>query len=76
MNHPAPPRHPYLRWSTWSVYGLLAALGIPWYWKSEQEVVLLGMPLWALVSLGAGLLASIYTAWLLLRFWPLEDEAS
>ena len=65
---------PFLSWKTWAVYAVLALLGIPWYWNPNQDAIFLGMPVWALTSLGAGFLSSLYTAWLLVRFWPLEDE--
>ena len=49
---------------------VLAVVGIPWYWPAESSRVLMGMPVWALVSLGASLVCSLFTAWLLLRFCP------
>ncbi len=64
----------YLNWKTWLVYLLLLIVGVPWYWPEDTKTIVLGMPIWAVVSLGASLLCSIYTAWLLLCFWPEPDE--
>lgn len=50
-----------------AAYFVLLGIGIPWYWPPDQVRLYLGFPLWTLVSLGAGLLASCLTAWLFLR---------
>lgn len=72
---PPAPRSVYLRWSTWIPYGLFLALGIPWYWSKQDPQLVLGLPLWVMVSLGAAALASAYTVWLLFRAWP-DDTSS
>lgn len=53
-----------------AAYVVLLALGIPWYWPADQARFYLGFPLWALVSLLVGLLASVLTAWLFLHAPP------
>jgi hypothetical protein len=58
-----------------AAYVVLLALGIPWYWPPDQARFYLGLPLWALVSLLVGLLASILTAWLFLRAPSTEEES-
>jgi hypothetical protein len=50
-----------------AAYVVLLVLGIPWYWPPDQVRLYLGFPLWAVVSLCVGLLASALTAWLFLR---------
>lgn len=50
-----------------ATYVVLLALGIPWYWPPDQTRFYLGFPVWALVSLLVGLLASVLTAWLFLH---------
>lgn len=50
-----------------AAYVVLLVLGIPWYWPPDQVRLYLGFPLWAVVSLFVGLLASALTAWLFLR---------
>ena len=70
------PKSAYLDWRLWVPYVIMAGMGIPWYWPGEPEALTLvwGLPLWVWTSLGAAFLASFYTAWLLLRYWPLEAE--
>ncbi len=55
------------------VYAVLLTLGIPWYWNEGDARLWHGIPLWAWTSLGASLLTSIFTSWLILTRWP--DEA-
>ena len=59
-----------LSWWIWLIYGGLFAVAIPWYWPNDDVRLFLGIPLWAAVSVGASILISCYTAWLLLRYWP------
>lgn len=66
------PRHPFVSGSTWLTYAALLAVAIPWYWPSGEPRLLLGVPLWAVVSFGASAAISTFTAWLLLRHWPDE----
>lgn len=57
-----------------AAYVVLLILGVPWYWPPEQNTFYLGLPLWALVSLSAGFLASLLTAWLFLRSSPPDSD--
>jgi len=61
-------------WKLWVPYLGLLGVGIPWYWIGESEDLSMvwGLPVWVWWSLGAAFLASFYTAWLLLRYWPVE----
>ena len=56
------------------IYVVLFAIAIPWYWPERELPVVLGMPLWAAVAVGASFLISLFTAWLLLFRWPEEKE--
>ena len=72
-----PSSHPvYLRWWVWATYIVLFAIAIPWYWPEREWPVVLGMPVWAAVSVGTSLVISIFTAWLLLFHWPEPDATS
>lgn len=74
---PVPTRHPkpvYLRWSIWFTYVVLFTIAIPWYWSRDSVHIVFGVPLWAAVSIGGSALISVFTAWLLIRFWPMEEE--
>ena len=48
------------------VYLLLFALVIPWYWPVGDNRHVFGMPLWALATLAAVFLTSVFTAWVYL----------
>ena len=64
----------FVRWPVWLTYAALFAIAIPWYWPAEDARLLLGIPLWAAVSIGASAVISIFTAGLLLRYWPDSTE--
>ena len=75
MPEPSPRHRPvFLRPVVWIIYALLFGIAIPWYWSDDGVSVLFGMPLWAAVSVGTTAIISIYTAWLLIQFWPDDDE--
>lgn len=66
----APLRRPWI----WLVYGALLAISIPWYREpGSVPRIWLGIPDWALVSLLATLAVAGFTAWVVLRHWP-DDE--
>ena len=54
-------------------YLLLLAAVIPWYWPADVNLIYFGFPLWALVSLAAGLAVSILTAFVLMAHRPDAD---
>lgn len=76
MSEPIRARPVYVRWPVWLAYAALLAIAIPWYWPADNERLFLGVPLWAAVSIGASVLMSVFTAWLLLRYWPDTIEAT
>jgi len=65
-------RKGFLAWPVWGGYALLALVGIPWYWPVDDSSMLFGFPRWTICSLGASLLASFYTTWLLIKRWPVS----
>ncbi len=75
------PREPFHNWLLWLPYIYLLEIGTPWYWQFLPEELsllnVLGMPLWALVSVLASLGVSVYTAVLLMQRWPgeLQEQA-
>jgi len=60
------------RWRWPFCYGFLLVIGVPWYWPHDDTSTWLGMPVWALVSIGASLLVSILVSWQLSRPWRFE----
>ena len=44
------PTRSYLSPWIWAVYAVLLAISIPWYWPQEVGTIVLGMPLWAAVT--------------------------
>tara|TARA_A100001037_G_scaffold149550_1_gene135151 strand:- start:1777 stop:2070 length:294 start_codon:yes stop_codon:yes gene_type:complete len=51
-------------------YLLLFLVAVPWYWGEGGSKPVLGMPLWAVVSIGVSFLISCLTAWAAFRAWP------
>ena len=51
-------------------YVLLFVIAVPWYWGEGGSKPVLGMPLWAVVSIGVSFLISCLTAWAAFRAWP------
>lgn len=61
-------------WPVAAYFGLIA-VGIPWYWPSDNYVILFGAPGWVVIAIAVSFAASALTAWLLRRPWPGEDSA-
>ncbi len=57
-----------------AVYLVLFALVIPWYWPAEDSRHVFGFPLWALATLAAVFLTSVFTAWVYLTQSGGEDD--
>tara|TARA_B100000614_G_scaffold160664_1_gene142360 strand:- start:2082 stop:2321 length:240 start_codon:yes stop_codon:yes gene_type:complete len=55
-------------------YLLLFLVAVPWYWGEGGSKPVLGMPLWAVVSIGVSFLISCLTAWAAFRTWPSDGE--
>jgi hypothetical protein len=61
-----PRRHPLV----WIVYLLLYAVAIPWYWPTGYRgALILGLPVWAAVSLAAVAVMAVWTAFVIHRWW-------
>jgi len=68
----------YLTWRIWLIYLVLFIVAVPWYWwmlPVSGMSVWLGMPLWVVVSLAVSAIVSTFTAALLCRRWPDEQDA-
>ena len=73
-SEPAPPGL-LRRWWIWLVYVALFALSIPWYLPADEAPALwLGLPYWVVLSLLAVFGVACFTAWVIWRYWPDEDE--
>lgn len=60
--------------SVWLVYILLYAVAIPWYWpEGYRGPLILGLPTWTVVTLGATLALAAWTAIVIYRFWDEGD---
>ena len=62
-----------------TVYFILVIIGIPWYWQDNTSILICGLPAWFVIAIGVSVCASIFTAYLLLRYpWNqdinLDDE--
>lgn len=66
--------HTYLSWWIWAVYALLAGISIPWYWPAADTRMVLGFPLWVVVSVSGSFAVSCFTAWLFICRWPDDEE--
>ena len=65
---------PYLSLKVWGVYAVLLVAAVPWYWPVDDETRWAGVPAWVVIALAGSAVVSVYTAWLLRRPWPSEEE--
>ena len=66
--------HLFVSWKIWITYGVLLAVGIPWYWPAGDTSTWFGIPRWVVVAVGDSAAVSVVTACLLSRPWPQEDD--
>ena len=67
----------YLRWQIWTIYLLLFAIAIPWYWRFipiNEQTLWLGVPPWFFTAMLGSLAISLFTAWQLRKSWPVEQQ--
>ena len=64
----------YLRPWIWAVYAMLAAIAVPWYWPAGDPTLILGVPAWVAVAIGASAAISAFTAYLMSWPWPGEED--
>ena len=55
-------------------YVVLFVVAVPWYWGEGGSKPVLGMPLWAVVSVGVSFMISCLTAWAAFRTWPSDGD--
>ena len=65
---------PYLSLKVWGVYAVLLLVAVPWYWPADDKTRSAGVPAWDVVAVACSAAVSVYTAWLLRRPWPSEEE--
>ena len=62
-------------WWLWLVYALLYAVAIPWYWPADfRGPLILGLPLWVVVTLVAVFALSLWTLFAITRYWKIGEE--
>ncbi|MBX9389975.1 hypothetical protein ACFPZ0_21985 [Streptomonospora nanhaiensis] len=70
-----PVREPIRKPWIWIVLALLLLAGVPLYWPpGTVEPIVLGLPLWALVTVGSSVVLSAYLSWLCLTQWSMVEE--
>ncbi len=70
-----PPMASPRRLWIWLVYLLLFALSVPWYLPADEAPTLwLGLPYWVVLSVLAVIAIACFTAWVIQRHWPLDDD--
>jgi hypothetical protein len=63
-----------VRW-IWLVYLVLYEVAIPWYWPDKYVgPIVLGFPLWVATTLSAIFVLAVWTAFVIHRFWRVDDE--
>ena len=62
------------KYGKWLIYIVLLAVGVPWYWSSEDKTIWCGFPAWVVVSIIASFIFSCLTAWLLQGSWSETPE--
>ena len=59
------------------VYIFLVAIGVPWYWPENINYIVMGFPIWVLTSIIVSILASFFTAFILLRYtWDKDKDVN
>ena len=70
-----PKKEPIKNGKIWVVFGILLALITPWYFPgSFGEILIYGMPLWAIIIIIASILLSAFLSYVIKYHWMLEEE--
>jgi hypothetical protein len=71
----APSRVATGRLWIWIVYVVLFAVSIPWYLPADDAPALwFGLPYWVVISLAAYLVIAVFTAYVVQRHWPRDED--
>ena len=57
-----------------TVFLILLALGIPWFWPKGNSVLIFGLPAWVVSAIVVSVLCSAFTAYLLRKPWAHEKS--
>ena len=69
------PCEPRKRGWIWIVYVVLYTIAIPWYWPAGfRGPLVLGVPLWAAVSLMGVVALGVWTTFVIFRYWVDREE--
>jgi len=70
-----PKKEPIKNGKIWVIFGILLALITPWYFpESFGEILIYGMPLWAVIIIIASILLSAFLSYVIKYHWMLEEE--
>ncbi|MEN1970505.1 hypothetical protein WMZ97_20815 [Lentibacillus sp. N15] len=68
-------KEPIKNGKIWIVFGILLALITPWYFpKSFGEILIYGIPLWAIIIIIASILLSASLSYAIRYHWMIEEE--
>jgi hypothetical protein len=68
-----PPDGQFPRW-IWGVYLVLFGASVPWYIRGDAPLRLwFGLPHWVVISLAASFTVALFTAFVVLRLWPIQE---
>ncbi|MFG6117842.1 hypothetical protein [Thalassobacillus sp. B23F22_16] len=68
-------REPIKNPRIWIILGILLAMITPWYFPASfGEILVFGVPLWAVIIIISSLLLSAYLSYVLKYHWMLEEE--
>ncbi|GGB39368.1 hypothetical protein F3157_09205 [Virgibacillus dakarensis] len=68
-------KEPIKNGKIWIVFGILLALITPWYFpKSFGEILIYGIPLWAVIIIVASILLSAFLSYVIRYHWTIEEE--
>ncbi|ARI75603.1 hypothetical protein [Halobacillus mangrovi] len=68
-------KEPIKNGKLWIVFGVLFAMITPWYFpESFGEILIYGIPLWAVIIIIGSMLLSAFLSYVLKYHWMLEEE--